>query len=99
VTQNNLNSPVSKGLPSKNSLKEAQSKYVPSAFLFNNSKKLLYKIKSFIILRAEGQVRAFHYMSMNAYSRHKKLCNDYIRYYGGGKSFSEVFKRDKLVEF
>jgi hypothetical protein len=29
-------------------------------------------------------------MSMNAYSKHKKLCNDYIRYYSGGKSLEEV---------
>lgn len=44
--------------------------------------------------RAEGQVRALHFMSMNAYSKHKKLCNDYIRYYSKGKSFQEIFKRD-----
>lgn len=33
---------------------------------------------------------AYHFMSLNAYSKHKKLCNDYIRYYSGGKSLDEV---------
>lgn len=45
-------------------------------------------------MKADGQVRAFHFMSMNAYSKHKKLCNDYIRFYSKGKTFEEVFKRD-----
>lgn len=44
--------------------------------------------------KEEGQIRAFHYGSLNAYSKHKKLVNDYIRYYSGGKSIEEVFKRD-----
>lgn len=42
------------------------------------------------VLRHEGQVAAYHFMSLNAYSKHKKLCNDYIRYYSGGKSLEEV---------
>ena len=49
----------------------------------------------FLLHRHEGQIRAYHFMSMNAYSKHKKLCNDYIRYYSGGKSIEEVFKRDE----
>lgn len=35
-----------------------------------------------------------NFISMDAYSRHKKLVNDYLIYYSGGKSLNEVFKRD-----
>lgn len=42
----------------------------------------------------EGQVRAYHYASMNAYSKHVKLVNEYLKYYSKGKSLSEVFARD-----
>jgi len=45
--------------------------------------------------RAEGQIRFQHFASMNAYDRHKKLVNDYLIYYSGGKSLKEVFKRDR----
>lgn len=31
---------------------------------------------------------------MNSYEKHKKLVNDYMMYYSGGKSIKEVFKRD-----
>ncbi|CAF0956487.1 unnamed protein product [Adineta ricciae] len=34
------------------------------------------------------------FMAMNAYERHKRLVNDYVRYYSQGKSFDELFKRD-----
>ena len=44
--------------------------------------------------RVEQQIRSYHYLSMNAYDKHKKLVNDYLRYYSGGKSLQEVFKRD-----
>jgi hypothetical protein len=33
-------------------------------------------------------------MAMNAYERHKRLVNDYVRYYSKEKSFDEIFKRD-----
>ena len=35
------------------------------------------------------------FMGMNAFERHKRLINDYVRYYSQGKTFDEVFKRDK----
>ncbi|UJR09572.1 hypothetical protein I4U23_013807 [Adineta vaga] len=34
------------------------------------------------------------FMAMNAYDRHKRLVNDYVRYYSKEKSFNEIFKRD-----
>ncbi|CAF1552253.1 unnamed protein product [Adineta steineri] len=34
------------------------------------------------------------FMAMNAYERHKRLVNDYVRYYSKEKSFNEIFKRD-----
>ena len=36
----------------------------------------------------------FHFLSMNAYAKHKKLVNDYLQYYSGGKTLSQVFARD-----
>jgi hypothetical protein len=33
-------------------------------------------------------------MAMNAYERHKRLINDYVRYYSKEKSFDAIFKRD-----
>ena len=56
--------------------------------------KICVKLVIYNFFREEGQIRAFHYGSLNAYSKHKKLVNDYIRYYSGGKSIQEVFKRD-----
>lgn len=44
--------------------------------------------------KAEGQIRFYHFVSMNSYEKHKKLVNDYMMYYSGGKSIKEVFKRD-----
>lgn len=41
-----------------------------------------------------GQINSFHYRSMDAYSKHKKLVNDYMMYYSNGKSLKDVFKRD-----
>ena len=35
---------------------------------------------------------------MDAYSKHKKLVNDYMLYYSQGKSLNEIFKRDTYVE-
>lgn len=35
-----------------------------------------------------------HFLSMNAYAKHKKLVNDYLLYYSGGKTLKEVFQRD-----
>ncbi|CAF1136425.1 unnamed protein product [Rotaria sp. Silwood1] len=34
------------------------------------------------------------FMAMNAYERHKRLVNDYVRYYSKEKSFDTIFKRD-----
>ncbi|CAF1471859.1 unnamed protein product [Rotaria magnacalcarata] len=34
------------------------------------------------------------FMAMNAFERHKRLINDYVRYYSKEKSFDAVFKRD-----
>ena len=34
------------------------------------------------------------FMAMNAYERHKRLVNDYVRYYSKEKSFDEIYKRD-----
>ena len=34
------------------------------------------------------------FMAMNAFERHKRLVNDYVRYYSKEKSFDEIFKRD-----
>jgi len=34
------------------------------------------------------------FMGMNAYERHKRLINDYVRYYSKEKSFDAIFKRD-----
>jgi hypothetical protein len=36
-------------------------------------------------------------MGMNAYERHKRLINDYVRYYSKEKSFDAIFKRDTYV--
>jgi hypothetical protein len=35
-----------------------------------------------------------NFISMDAFSKHKKLVNDYMLYYSQGKSLKEVFKRD-----
>jgi hypothetical protein len=35
-----------------------------------------------------------NFISMDAYSKHKKLVNDYMLYYSKGQSLEEVFKRD-----
>ncbi|CAF3236195.1 unnamed protein product, partial [Rotaria sp. Silwood2] len=34
------------------------------------------------------------FMAMNAYERHKRLINDYVRYYSKEKSFDTIFKRN-----
>lgn len=34
------------------------------------------------------------FMGMNAFERHKRLINDYVRFYSKEKSFDEIFKRD-----
>ena len=33
-------------------------------------------------------------MGMNAFERHKRLVNDYVRYYSKEKSFEAAYKRD-----
>ncbi|CAF1138113.1 unnamed protein product, partial [Didymodactylos carnosus] len=69
---------------------------------FDLCEKVTFKSSSVgLVSRQEGQANAnkerFHsqFMAMNAYERHKKLVNDYVRYYSKEKSFSEIFKRDK----
>mgnify|MGYP001148920068 CR=1 FL=1 len=37
------------------------------------------------------------FMVMNAFERHKRLINDYVRYYSKEKSFDAIFKRDTYV--
>ncbi|GAB6018459.1 hypothetical protein CHUAL_000162 [Chamberlinius hualienensis] len=43
--------------------------------------------------REEGRAQRFHYQALDAYSRHKKLVNDYLLYYPGARD--TLFKRDK----
>ncbi len=38
-------------------------------------------------------------MAMNAFERHKRLINDYVRYYSKEKSFDAIFKRDTWVSY
>ncbi|XP_032220704.1 protein FRA10AC1 homolog [Nematostella vectensis] len=41
--------------------------------------------------REEGKNQRFHFLGLDAYSRHKKMINDYLLYYGPGV---EHYKRD-----
>ncbi|XP_074645744.1 protein FRA10AC1 homolog [Tubulanus polymorphus] len=46
--------------------------------------------------REEARIRRFHVLSMDAYSRHKMMVNNYLMYYNGSKSdFGRDSSRDK----
>ena len=57
-------------------------------FVIKNKKK-----KTFHLYRIRERFRS-QFMAMNAYERHKRLINDYVRYYSKEKSFDAIFKRD-----
>ncbi|KAL5015834.1 hypothetical protein ScPMuIL_005423 [Solemya velum] len=41
--------------------------------------------------KEEGRTMRFHFLSMDAYARHKEMVNNYLRFYGGSKN---QFQRD-----
>jgi hypothetical protein len=69
--------------------------------------KLLYNQSKFILIVQTQHLNILNifrtsvnsrfkrnFISMDAFSKHKKLVNDYMLYYSQGKSLKEVFKRD-----
>lgn len=48
---------------------------------------------SFEYSREEGRIQKHEFLQLDAYSRHKRMMNDYVLYYGKG---IEHFKRDSL---